>query len=69
MKDMKHFAEAVGRSTRGRLDKATKRATAESPSAGLSLSLSPLCACACVYVAHFLRRGPTYNSRMPNLVG
>jgi hypothetical protein len=30
MKDMKHFAEAVGRSTRDRLDKATKRATVNS---------------------------------------
>ena len=27
MEDMKHFAEAVGRSTPGRLDKETKRAT------------------------------------------
>jgi hypothetical protein len=30
MEDMKHFAEAVGRSTPGRLDKATKRATVKS---------------------------------------
>jgi hypothetical protein len=30
MKDMKHFVEAVGRSTPGKLDKATKRATIKS---------------------------------------
>jgi hypothetical protein len=30
MEDMKHFAEAVGRSTPGRLDKATKRVTVKS---------------------------------------
>ena len=30
MEDMKHFAEAVGHSTPGRLDKATKRATVKS---------------------------------------
>jgi hypothetical protein len=30
MEDMKHFAEAVGRSTPGRLDKETKRATVKS---------------------------------------
>jgi hypothetical protein len=30
MEDMKHLAEAVGRSTPGRLDKTTNRATAKS---------------------------------------
>ena len=30
MRDMKHFAEAVGRSTPGRLDKKTKRPTVKS---------------------------------------
>jgi hypothetical protein len=30
MEDMKHFAEAVGRSTLGRLDKATERVTVKS---------------------------------------
>jgi hypothetical protein len=30
METMKHFAEAVGRSTPGRLDKKTKRATVKS---------------------------------------
>jgi hypothetical protein len=30
MENMKHFAEAVGRSTPGRLDKGTKRATVKS---------------------------------------